>query len=164
MNVHPERRRFSASEDHLLEELIRELGTTSWEQVAARLPDRSGRQCRERWKHHLSLRKLMRPWTPDEDRLIWDKVDEIGPKWTKIAALLPGRSSYQAKARWLLLFRGQRRNCFRDASTPRKRSYRRRTELQSDGSKEEVQSVIEGVWDCIDVRGPEDDFWMFLRW
>jgi hypothetical protein len=160
----PSRRRFSISEDRLLEQLVRELGASSWEQVAARLPYRSERQCRERWKHHLSAGKLDIPWTPDEDRLIWEKVDEIGPKWTHIAALLAGRSDYQAKARWLQLFGKRRRNCFRDVYGPRKRPSRRRTESRSDGGKPKVESVIEIVWDSFDVRGTEDDVWMFLQW
>jgi hypothetical protein len=161
----PGRRRFCESEDRILEELVRELGTSSWEQIATHLPHRSARQCRERWKHHLSSGQRECPWTPDEDRLVWEKVDEIGPKWTQIASLLPGRSDYQTKARWLTLFGRRRQDCFRDASGSRKLpSHRRRSEVESDGGKPELCPVRDSLWDHFNERPAEEDFALFLQW
>jgi hypothetical protein len=159
------RRRFCESEDRILKELVSQLGTSSWEQIAAHLPHRSARQCRERWKHHLSSKEHDCPWMPDEDRLIWEKVDEIGPKWTQIASLLPGRSDYQAKARWLILFGRRRQNCFRDAYESRRHlSRRRRSDVKSDSGEPEVQPVRASLFDNFDERAAKEDFEMFLQW
>jgi hypothetical protein len=108
-----QRHRFCDCEDRLLENLVQQHGTSSWDQVAAGLPGRTARQCRERWKHHLSGRESA--WTEAEDDFLWQKVGEIGQKWTRIASLLSDRTDYQAKTRWTYLFKQRRRSCFRSA-------------------------------------------------
>ncbi len=41
------------------------------------------------------------PWTQEEDRLVLQLVDKIGPqKWTSIAEHLPGRIGKQCRERW----------------------------------------------------------------
>ena len=40
------------SEDDLLRSLVKENGTT-WAVIAEKVPGRTPKQCRERWKHHL---------------------------------------------------------------------------------------------------------------
>jgi hypothetical protein len=112
-SIRPAVRRFHPCEDRALEDAVRRLGTASWEAIAAHVPARTARQCRERWIHHLSMGQRGSPWTPAEDDLLWDRVAEMGPKWGRIALMLQGKSDYQAKARWMTLFRGCRRNCFR---------------------------------------------------
>jgi hypothetical protein len=118
-------RRFTKKEDRLLEQLVGEHGTSSWAPVAACLPGRTPRQCRERWTNYLS-RSAEReaPWTAEEDILIWQKVDELGMKWAQISRMLTGRSSSQAKSRWAFMFRSRRNQCFRAASKERKPVYR----------------------------------------
>ena len=68
------------------------------------MPNRTVRQCRERWKHYLSGCKTDDPWTELEDKIILERVQLLGGKWTKIAALLPGRTDLQVKKRWIQLF------------------------------------------------------------
>jgi hypothetical protein len=99
----PERRRqkFSPDEDARLRELVGLFGSNNWERVASQLPGRNVRQCRERWKHYVSTSKPGCEWSPDEDRLLCDKMQELGPRWTTIARAFPGRSDVQIKSRWM---------------------------------------------------------------
>jgi hypothetical protein len=114
-----QRHRFTHREDHLLKEMADRLGTSSWERVALSLPGTSPRQCRERWKHFLAGCRDAE-WTAEEDRIIMDKVSELGPKWTRIAALLEHRTDVQVKARWGIIFRQNRRDCFRNVEGARR--------------------------------------------
>ena len=48
-----ERRVWTADEDVQIAALVAEHGTRSWSIIAALLPTRTGKQCRERWHNHL---------------------------------------------------------------------------------------------------------------
>jgi hypothetical protein len=50
----PRRSRFLPEEDALLKHLVMKCGLKSWRRVAAELPGRNPRQCRDRWHHYLS--------------------------------------------------------------------------------------------------------------
>ena len=50
-----ERRIWSAEEDVQIAALVAEHGTRSWSVIAARLPTRTGKQCRERWHNRTPL-------------------------------------------------------------------------------------------------------------
>ncbi|OHS94791.1 Myb-like DNA-binding domain containing protein [Tritrichomonas foetus] len=65
---------------------------------------RNSRQCRERWKHYLSSSRVKLPWTPEEDQLLYNKMEELGPKWTKISAFFFDRTDIQVKSRWMQRF------------------------------------------------------------
>lgn len=114
-------RRFTKKEDQLLEQLVEHQGTSSWGPIAACLPGRTPRQCRERWTNYLSrAAEREAPWTAEEDNLIWQKVDELGMKWTQISRMLTGRSISQTKSRWGFMFRSRRNQCFRAANKQRR--------------------------------------------
>jgi hypothetical protein len=106
------RRRFTDSEDGLLNRLVEQLGTESWATIATGIPGRTARQCRSRWKHYLSGRQDV-AWTQDEDDLIEEKVAEIGAKWTRIGQLLKNRTDIEVKARWQYLYQKRRNSLFR---------------------------------------------------
>ncbi|OHS93090.1 hypothetical protein TRFO_40622 [Tritrichomonas foetus] len=65
---------------------------------------RNVRQCRERWKHYLSSERAKSPWSNEEDLLLFQKVMELGPKWTKIARCFNDRTDIQIKTRWTKRF------------------------------------------------------------
>jgi hypothetical protein len=98
------REKFSIEEDDRLRELVARFGTNSWESVAKGMPGRNVRQCRERWKHYVCSPDTKAPWSNDEDKLLFEKMVEIGPKWTKLAAWFPGRTDIQIKSRWMQRF------------------------------------------------------------
>jgi hypothetical protein len=98
------REKFFPEEDERLKFLVEIYGTHSWDVIAAGLPGRNVRQCRDRWKHYLSGTTANEPWTPDDDRLLFRKMQEFGPKWTTLSAFFPGRTDTQVKNRWMQQF------------------------------------------------------------
>lgn len=59
-----------ADEDSLLLQLVSLHGPSSWSTIAAELPGRVGKQCRERWHNHLSPDVKKETFSEEEDRLI----------------------------------------------------------------------------------------------
>lgn len=102
-NKCPRRRlKFSLEEDNKLRALVEQYGDRSWTQIASLMEGRSVRQCRERWKHYLSASISGKvPFSDEENRIIMEKYFELGPKWTKIAKYINGRTDIQVKERVL---------------------------------------------------------------
>jgi hypothetical protein len=96
-------KKFSPQEDAHLFMLVARYGSAAWAQIACEMPGRNSRQCRERWKHYLSVGFAEAPWTKAEDDLLIQKQQELGPRWTKISHLFQNRSDIQVKSRWLKL-------------------------------------------------------------
>jgi hypothetical protein len=97
------RQKFTVTEDAFLRDLVNELGTNSWAEVALRLGTRSARQCRERFKNYLSPNLRNGQWTEEEDECLAAKVAEYGAKWSIIVGFFPSRSEVNLKNRWTLL-------------------------------------------------------------
>jgi hypothetical protein len=96
--------RFKASEDDQLSELVAEWGTRAWRMIAAAMPGRTARQCRDRWNHYLSSQNWLLPWTPEEDAKLIDMIGKVGLRWTRLASFFPNRTDLSVKRRWLYLF------------------------------------------------------------
>ncbi|TMW61764.1 hypothetical protein Poli38472_010827 [Pythium oligandrum] len=90
---------WSFEEDQILEYLVTQ-GCNNWGQIAERIPGRTPKQCRERWKNHLDPAINKGPYTEEEDRLILDAQSRLGNKWSQIAQLLKGRTEDSVKIRW----------------------------------------------------------------
>jgi Myb-like DNA-binding domain len=94
------KRPWTQAEDDLLRELVSRMGIGMWASIAHHIPDRSGKQVRERWLNHLSPFVTKSPWSPEEDRLILETHVQYGNAWSKIARLLKGRSDNSVKNRF----------------------------------------------------------------
>jgi transcriptional activator Myb len=57
-------------EDEKVRHLVGVYGAKKWSKIAAELPGRIGKQCRERWHNHLNPGINKKPWTEEEDRRI----------------------------------------------------------------------------------------------
>jgi hypothetical protein len=87
-----------------------EFGQNSWPKVAFRIPGRSARQCRDRWRHYFQAPLDEQPWSLQEDLIFRKAVAICGTRWSVIQPLLTGRSESELRRHWLF------QNCKRDAA------------------------------------------------
>jgi hypothetical protein len=90
-------------EDQLLSSNVLKHGRSDWTLVAAFLPGRTGKQCRERWTNQLDPSLNRDKWTPEEDQMLLRQQQAHGNCWARITAALPGRSPTALKNRWCWL-------------------------------------------------------------
>ena len=96
---------FTSDEDEKLRALVKIYGERNWSEVAAHIPGRTTRQCRERYRHYLSPNIINGEWTEAEDQLLKEKYQEFGPKWVSISKFFGTRTDINVKNRWIVLMR-----------------------------------------------------------
>jgi hypothetical protein len=67
------------------------------------MPNRSRRQCRERYQNFLEPSLSTEEWSPEEDRLLTEHFLASGRRRVDLANPFPERSSVNLKNRWALL-------------------------------------------------------------
>lgn len=89
---------WTPEEDAILTAAVEELGTRNWTAVALRLPERLGKQARERWCNHLQpgVDKTS-VWSEDEDRIILKARLQGDLGWAALSYVLPGRAENSIK-------------------------------------------------------------------
>jgi hypothetical protein len=87
-------------EDELLMKAVSQIGCKKWTDVAKLVPNRTSKQCRERWCNRLAPNVKHEPFEAWEDAVIVEKQKELGNRWSAIARQLPGRSANAVKNRW----------------------------------------------------------------
>jgi hypothetical protein len=98
---------FEPHEDDLLRAVVDQLGTDNWRKVAANLPGRTARQCRERYNAYLCPTINSSPWTPEEDELLIAKFPHYGTRWAEYRPLFRHRTLACIRNRWYVLLRKQ---------------------------------------------------------
>jgi Myb-like DNA-binding domain len=90
---------WTPEEDQVLVDKKRLYGR-KWTLIAAHLPGRLGKQCRERYVNHLDPVLRKGEWSEEEDSLLISLHTQHGNKWTLISQHLPGRSHNDTKNHW----------------------------------------------------------------
>ncbi|KAH9256855.1 hypothetical protein BASA81_004968 [Batrachochytrium salamandrivorans] len=114
--------KWSMEEDAVLMELVTEVLCQEgggkgirWPRIALRIPGRTSKQCRERWKCNLNPNIVRETFTPEEDKIILSLQHKFGNRWAQIAQSLHGRTENAIKARFVLL---QRKGTGFESTTP----------------------------------------------
>jgi hypothetical protein len=82
-----------------------------WPVIAASIPGRSGKQCRERYLNHLRPSLKLAKWSPQEDAVVFHLFYLEGTKWALISKFLRGRTDNSVKNRFHHLKRRFDRQC-----------------------------------------------------
>jgi hypothetical protein len=97
--------KFTADEDRKLRVLVGASAAPDWTAIARELPNRTPRQCRERWQHYLAPQVSVAPWTPAEDALLATLQSVRRSDWAGIASVMLGQTNNAVKNRWHTLQR-----------------------------------------------------------
>ena len=130
-----------------------------WTLIAQSVPNRSGKQCRERWHNHLNPSLRKKKWSLDEDRRLTDLVDTLGTSWTKISKhpVLKGRSDNHLKNRYTTL---KKRLDFDHSTTIHKARKKSDPSVSSPpmvvGSAD-VDRMIENAFEETDAKEEEEE-------
>ncbi|CAN6323408.1 unnamed protein product [Urochloa humidicola] len=92
---------WTTAEDAMLVDHVRRHGEGNWNAVQ-RLTGllRCGKSCRLRWTNHLRPNLKKGSFSPDEELLIAQLHAQLGNKWARMAAHLPGRTDNEIKNYW----------------------------------------------------------------
>ncbi|OHT03879.1 hypothetical protein TRFO_28777 [Tritrichomonas foetus] len=102
--LHPKpKAKFTSEDDQKLFDIVKKHGAKDWNTVALLMGSRNSRQCRERWKNYINPDLSKDPWTEEEDNLLIEKFNEIGPKWKSIAKYMKDRGTNAVKNRFILI-------------------------------------------------------------
>ncbi|OHT03835.1 Myb-like DNA-binding domain containing protein [Tritrichomonas foetus] len=91
------RSKWTTEEDQILVDMVKKVGAKNWNQIASVLPNKTAKQCRDHYTNCLDPDIKSSLWTSQEEKILFQKYQEFGPKWSKIRLFLPGRTTSMIK-------------------------------------------------------------------
>ena len=82
---------WTREEDTQLAEMVKLHSTKGWARVASGVPNRTAKQCRERWVNQVDPSINHGDWTQEELDIIHQEYAARGGRWAEMSKLLPGR-------------------------------------------------------------------------
>ncbi|OHT15998.1 Myb-like DNA-binding domain containing protein [Tritrichomonas foetus] len=101
---------FTQDEDNFLVDLVAQFGDDNWNTIASYMESRNPRQCKDRYTSYLSPSIKNDPYSEEEDNLLKQKYEELGPKWVRISRFFHNRTDISVKCRWAVLNRRDQKN------------------------------------------------------
>jgi len=106
------RRKWSNEEDRLLKQVVPDVVAycnekemkVSWAMISKRVPNRTPKQCRDRWTS-LQTGTKKRKWSPEEDNKLLQLYKVHKNSWVRIAEAFPHRNDNMIKSRYRALMR-----------------------------------------------------------
>lgn len=86
---------------------------------------RTGRQCRDRWVHHLNPKFCRVQWSMDEDLKILRFVMENGKKWAVLSRIMENRNEDSIRNRFIKLIKSYRKKEKLNKNSPKKKFQRK---------------------------------------
>ena len=126
-------KKFTEDEDRRIKDLVRVYGDNCWSKLASFFFNRCGRQLKERWFNYLAPNVNKDDWTPEEEELLLQKLQECGKKWRKISCFFKGRTDVHLKNRFRMMKRRERLTGNIRMQTSDKRPEK---EIKQDSNKE----------------------------
>lgn len=99
--------KFTKEEDDKIIQLVDKFGTHQWKLIALCMERRTAKQCRDRYMNYLIPGCFQGEWSKDEDKLLSQLYDQLGPKWSAIKKYFPNRGCNNIKSRWYYFIRKQ---------------------------------------------------------
>lgn len=96
----PKKKAWAKHEDTQLMAIVAQYGPANWDVLSKHLPNRSGKQCRERYHNILDPKVRKGDWSLQEDEIILALHQSLGNQWAKIARGLQGRTDNAVKNRY----------------------------------------------------------------
>lgn len=90
---------FTKDEDEKIKQLVKKFGT-HWDLIANFMERRTAKQCRDRYSNYLIPGFFQGEWSKEEDDLLTQLYNEIGPKWSVLQRYFPNRGANSIKNRW----------------------------------------------------------------
>nr|GMD04555.1 myb-related protein Myb4-like [Ipomoea batatas] len=122
---------WTPEEDRKLAAYVTRYGCWNWRQLPkyAGLA-RCGKSCRLRWMNYLRPNIKRGNYTKEEDEIIMRMHEQLGNKWSAIAAHLPGRTDNEIKNHWHTSLKKNSRQLPSSPAQPKKKSSSSRTKKQ----------------------------------
>ena len=95
--------RWTPEDDDKLRSLVGKSVNPNWNSISLYFPQRTARQCEERWSYYLSPNVNNGAWSAEEDQILLRKYQEHGPQWKFLCNFFNGRTNSNIKNRYLYL-------------------------------------------------------------